>query len=135
MVWGCVGWSGEGVLSEVEGRTDAEQYVAILEAGLLQNMEESGIPEGDIIFQQDNDLKHISRRAQRWFEEQDIKLLNWPAQSPDLNPIEHTWNHLKRSLSDYESAPTGVHQLWGRVVVEWEKISVKQCQKMDGKHA
>ena len=48
---------------------DAEQYVAILEAGLLQDMEESGNPEGEIIFQQDNDLKHISGRAQRWFEE------------------------------------------------------------------
>ena len=92
-------------------------------------MEESGIPEGDIIFQQDNDPKHTSRRAQRWFEEQDIKLLDWPVQSPNLNPIEHTWNHLKRCLSDYENAPTGVHQLWERVVVEWEKISVEQCQK------
>ena len=79
MVWVCIGWNGVGVLSKVEERMDAEQYVAILEAGLLQNMEESGIPEGDIIFQQDNDPKHTSRRAQKWFEEQDIKLLDWPA--------------------------------------------------------
>lgn len=129
MVWGCIGWNGVGVLNEVEGRMDAEQYVAILEEGLLQSMEESGIPEDDIIFQQDNDPKHTSKRAQKWFEEQDIKLLDWPAQSPDLNPIEHTWNHLKRSLSGYESAPTGVHQLWERVVVEWGKISVEECQK------
>ncbi|KIK76591.1 hypothetical protein PAXRUDRAFT_69809, partial [Paxillus rubicundulus Ve08.2h10] len=49
----------------VEGRMDAEQYVAILEQGLLQSMEESGISECDIIFQQDNDPKHTSRRAQR----------------------------------------------------------------------
>ncbi len=132
MVWGCIGWNGVGVLSEVEGRMDAEQYVAILEQGLLQSMEESGIPEDDIIFQQDNHPKHTSRRAQKWFEEQDIKLLDWPAQSPDLNPIEHTWNHLKRSLSGYESAPTGVHQLWERVVVEWGKISVEECQKWIG---
>ena len=34
-VWGCVGWNGVEVLSEVEGRMDAEQYVTILEAGLL----------------------------------------------------------------------------------------------------
>jgi hypothetical protein len=64
MVWGCIGWNGVGVLSEVEGKMDAEQYVAILEQGLLQIMENSGIPEGDIIFQPDNDPKHTSRRAQ-----------------------------------------------------------------------
>jgi hypothetical protein len=64
MVWGCIEWNGVGVLSQVEGQMDAEQYVAILEQGLLQIMEDSGIPEGDIIFQPDNDPKHTSRRAQ-----------------------------------------------------------------------
>jgi hypothetical protein len=64
MVWGCIEWNGVGVLSEVEGQMDAEQYVAILEQGLLQITENSGIPEGDIIFQPDNDHKHTSRRAQ-----------------------------------------------------------------------
>jgi hypothetical protein len=64
MVWGCIEWNGVGVSSEVEGQMDAEQYVAILEQGLLQIMEDSGIPEGDIIFQPDNDPKHTSRRAQ-----------------------------------------------------------------------
>ena len=69
---------------------DAEQYVAILEQGLLQSIEESGILEDNTIFQQDNNPKHISKRAQKWFEEQKIKLLDQPAQSPDLSPIEHT---------------------------------------------
>ncbi|KIK73585.1 hypothetical protein PAXRUDRAFT_76445, partial [Paxillus rubicundulus Ve08.2h10] len=48
MAWGCIGWNG---------------YMAILEQGLLQNMEESGISECDTIFQQDNNPKHTSRRA------------------------------------------------------------------------
>ena len=129
MVWGCIGWNCVGVLSEVEGWMDAEQYVAILEGELLQSMEDSGIPTDKVIFQQDNDPKHISRRAKIWFEEHNIKLLDWPAQSPDLNPIEHTWGHLKKCLSGYERASTGVHQLWDRVVVEWGKISVEEYQK------
>ena len=79
MVWGYIGWNGVGVLSEVEGWMDAEQYMAILEEGLLQSMEDSGIPTDEVIFQQDNDPKHTFRRAKIWFEEQDIKLLDWPA--------------------------------------------------------
>src|SRR5258705_13089219 len=43
MVWGCMGWSRVGILAEVEGRMDAEQYVAILNDHLLPSMEESGI--------------------------------------------------------------------------------------------
>ena len=51
MVWGCIGWNGVGVLSEVEGRMYAEQYVAIFEGGLLQSMEDSGISANEVIFQ------------------------------------------------------------------------------------
>ncbi|KIK76561.1 hypothetical protein PAXRUDRAFT_169529 [Paxillus rubicundulus Ve08.2h10] len=55
---GTVKFGGGSLM--VEGRMDAEQYVAILEGGLLQSMEDSGIPADEVIFQQDNDLKHTS---------------------------------------------------------------------------
>jgi len=129
MVWDYIEWNGVGVPSEIEGWMDAEQYVAILEGDLLQSMKESGIPKDEVIFQQDNDPKHTSRRAQIWFEEQQIKLFHWPAQLPDHNPIEHTWNHLKKCLLGYERAPTGVHQLWNRIMVKWKKFSMEECQK------
>ena len=59
MIWGCIGWNGVGVLSEMEGRMDAEQYMAILKGGLLESMEDSEIPTDNVIFQQDNDSAYL----------------------------------------------------------------------------
>ena len=54
----------------------------------------------------------------------------WPAQSPDLNPIEHLWGLLKRKLSEHKHPPSGIHELWERILVKWEKIAVEKCQKL-----
>lgn len=131
MVWGCMGWNGVGRLAEIEGRMDAKQLVEILEDHLLPSIEESGIPREDFIFQQDNDPKHKSKMAKQWFENQGITLLDWPPQSPDLNPIEHLWTYLKNQLKDnYEVAPKGVWELWERVAKEWEEIEPEECQRL-----
>ena len=52
-----------GILCEVVGRMNTEQYVSILEEYLLRSIEESGIDEEDIVFQQDNNPKHTSKPA------------------------------------------------------------------------
>ena len=60
----------------------------------------------------------------------DIQVFDWPPQSPDLNPIEHLWNYLKRRLASYEHVPTSMRQLWERIEVEWDKIPVEECLKL-----
>src|SRR3979490_1208343 len=130
MVWGCMGWNGVGKLAKIEGRMDAKQYVEILDDHLLPSIEESGIAEGDCIFQQDNDPKHTSRKAINWMEENDITLLDWEPQSPDLNPIVHLWHHIKLQLCKYEAPVTGVWQIWERVAEVWNAIEPEVCQKL-----
>ena len=130
MVWGCMGWNGVGRLAEIEGRMDSAQYVEILDQNLSQSIEDLEIPAGEAIIQQDNDPKHTSKMAQKWFSENHIQMLDWPAQSPDLNPIEHLWNHLKKQLQKYSSPPKGVWELWERVEMEWPKIEPQECQKL-----
>ena len=130
MVWGCMGWNGVGHLAEVEGRMNADQYMSILEDHMLPSLEESGISEEEVTFQQDNDPKHTSKKAKKWMEDRNITLLDWPAQSPDISPIEHQWVHLKRELGKYPKAPTGVWELWDRVVEVWNAIPPETCQNL-----
>ena len=56
--------------------------------------------------------------------------MDWPAQSPDLNPIEHLWEHLKMQLNKHPDSPQGVWELWERVEVQWCEIKVEECQKL-----
>jgi hypothetical protein len=65
-----------------------------------------------IIFQQDNDPKDTSHAAQKWFKDNGVKVLDWPAQSPDLNLIEHLWQHLKQQFAAYETELLSMHKLW-----------------------
>ena len=66
--------------------------------------------------------KHTSKKAQAFLEELGLMLLEWPTQSPDLNPIEHLWTHLKRKLAEYPEPAGGVEELWERMNEEWGKI-------------
>lgn len=132
MIWGCMTYWGVGRIALVEGRMNANDYIEILDANLLPTIADlcaqpGGPRRNQVIFQQDNDSKHTSRAARAWFLKKNIKVLDWPPQSPDLNPIEHLWGHLKRRLRSYPTAPSNVDELWERVKVEWANITPETC--------
>jgi transposase len=127
MIWGCMTAQGVGYACRIDGHMDAELYTHILSGEFLQSLEYYELEVDEIIFQQDNDPKHTSRIAQRWFEGNGVEVLNWPAQSPDLNPIEHLWQHLKQQLSAYKTEPGSMYELWERVETEWNKIPTQLC--------
>lgn len=130
MFWGCMFWGGVGYGTRIDGRMDADLYTQIMADELLNSLEYYSKNREDILFQQDNDPKHTSKKAKKWFEDNEIQVMKWPAQSPDLNPIEHLWHHLKNKVGAIEPPPASLEELWERVQVEWNGIGKEVCQNL-----
>jgi hypothetical protein len=81
-----------------EKSVDRRVYIGILEDALLDVHQEVHDTIGDPLFQQDNARIHTAKDTMAWFEEHNIEVMEWPAASPDLNPIEHCWKRMKEMM-------------------------------------
>jgi len=132
-VWSCMSWHGPGYITMIDETLDSELYIKILQEDLQMSMDEWGIAKEELVFQHDNDPKHTAKITKRYLEsvhmtEAEGTLLYWPAQSPDLNPIEHMWTYLKRQLGKYPTRPKSCKELWQRISAEWYKIPVDKIR-------
>ena len=125
MVWACFSYAGVGRIQIIDGTMTGAVYVDILSRNLFESVSEMGL--SSYIFQQDNDPKHTSRLAKEFFIENNITVLDWPAQSPDLNPIEHLWAYIKLKVA--ERMPKNLGELKRFIIEEWKAIPKEICQK------
>ena len=56
--------------------------------------------------------------------------MDWPAKSPDLNPIEHAWDILQRRISNRQNQPNSLQELADALVDEWSRISQVEFQTL-----
>lgn len=119
MVWGSISANGVGNLVFIEGILDSIEYVRILSENLDISVEKAGLGK-DYIFMQDNDPKHKSKYTMEYLRENGVKLLEHPAQSPDLNPIENVWAYVEIELKKREIK--NVRELKAAIVEIWNKI-------------
>jgi transposase len=130
MLWGCMMSKGVGYSCRLNGCLDSDLYCQILKGELLDTLSWYQMNIYDIWYQQDNAPAHTSRATKEVFRELGLAVLDWPSNSPDLNPIEHMWVHLKRQLNKYPNEPEGVNELWERVELEWGKITAETCRTL-----
>jgi hypothetical protein len=79
-------------------------------------------------FQQDNNPKHMAKLLERWFKTNKVRVLTWPAQSPDIAPIEHLWDEVQRRMGSQKF--TNKEALFARIKAAWESIPVSMCEKL-----
>lgn len=127
MVWGCFSKSGVGPIVLIEEKMDRFLYGNILKEHMIPFAEENMPLRW--WFQQDNDPKHCSRYIKDLFEEEKINVLKWPSQSPDLNPIEHLWEHIERQIRQNHTI-SNKSDLFKAIRTEWNRVSPEIIEKL-----
>lgn len=126
LVWGCFSWNGVGPLFLINDIMTKDVYINILNSVMLPYAEWN-MPLIWTI-QQDNDPKHTARATTAWFRENNVEVMSWPAQSPDLSPIENLWKQVKYKLKD--AKPRNKAEFCASVRDAWYSIPVENCQRL-----
>ncbi|KAG2469811.1 TCB1 transposase, partial [Polypterus senegalus] len=127
MLWGCFSVSGTWRLFRIKGKMTAAMYRDILDENLLKSALHLRLGRW-FIYQQDNDPKHTAKISKEWLQDNSLNVLEWPSQSPDLNPIEHLWRDLKMAVQ--RRFPSNLIELERCCKEEWAKLAKDRCAKL-----
>ncbi len=119
-VWGCKIAYGMGSLHVLEGILNVERYIKVLEQHML--------PSRRRVFKQDNAKPHTAAISTAWLRSKSVRVLNWPACSPDRSHIENIWHIIKQKIR--QRWPQTLQQLETYIRQERDQIPTPKLQKL-----
>ena len=78
----------------------------------------------------DNARPHTARVTRQYLLDETIEVMEWPARSPDLNPIEHVWDMISRRIASRNNAPQTIQELADVLRQEWRAIPQRTIRRL-----
>ena len=128
MIWAGISQRGKTRLVIVDGNLNGQRYInEILDPvaiPYIRNIAAQGI------LQDDNARPHRSRLVNDHLAAQGIRRLDWPSNSPDLNPIEHVWDQIGRAVYRRVTDATTLRDLPQFLREEWDALPQQRIQRL-----
>ena len=132
MCWGAVSTRFKSKLAIVEGTMTSDRYIETLQGYLFNEKSKKSLKK--MVFQQDGATCHTAKKSKTFLSASGVTVLTWPANSPDLNPIENIWSILKheveiRGVKTKEELINAVEEEWKRLDQEIIKKTIETMRK------
>ncbi len=124
----CISAYGMGSLHVLEGAMNAEINIKVLEQYMLPSRRRvfQGRP---CVFQEDNVKPHTAVKTTSWLRSRRVRVLTWPACSPNLSPIEKVWRIIKWRIR--QRRPQTLKLLETYIRQEWDQIPTPETHNLD----
>nr|CAH7721448.1 unnamed protein product [Callosobruchus chinensis] len=120
MCWDGIRFNGRTQLIHIPGTMTGAYYLQNIINAIVQPLRNEN--RDQFIFMDDNARPHRTRAVQQASENGHIARLEWPAMSPDMNPIEHVWDYLSRAIFNRNNIPISTQELIVAATEEWDNI-------------
>ena len=130
LIWGAIWSDGRSSLHVMRENMTSERYIRVLEDHIYPLSFSLGDPSSEWILMDDNAPPHRANVTRSYKQSAGIRTLDWPAKSPDLNPIEHVWASLKRSVRRQLCPGDDLNRLEFLLRREWDRLDQEMIRNL-----
>jgi len=129
-VWAYINYEGTGRIFKFDGTMNKTKYKKMLQRNLFIALEDPDDSDDELTYMQDGASYHRAKLVKDWLRDNDVDFIEWPAQSPDLNPIENVWALVRNELWKRRKEIKTNRDTWRLSVEIFNNMSLQYIRKL-----